>query len=240
MTRHLIYSPTLLSLPAWNSLPAGWCLLHSFPAWHLVAIFLLSPLWNQPFRLHMWNHVSLSSPVWFGIIISSCVHIVTNDRVPFFPRLNKVLLCVHHTVFIPSSAKGRLPCFRCLTSLSWDRHYRWPLYISISSWLDKHLVVERVNQMVDLFAMLEGPSMSLSIVATLIYDTMVCSGMVPLFHACPALVTFSFLLAIFLMRWYLTVLVLICLPWTICLVEYFFLVMLGWFYVPVGYINIFF
>lgn len=188
----------------------------------------------------MWNHVSLSFPVWFGIIISSCGHIVTNDRGPFFPRLNKVLLCVYHMVFIPSSAKEHLPCFRCWTSLSWDGHYRWPLYMPISSWLDKHLVVERVNQMVDLFAMLEGPSMSLSIVATLIYDTTVCSGMVPLFHACPALVTFSFLLAIFLMRWYLTVLVLICIPCTICLVEYFLLVMLGCFYVPVGYINIFF
>lgn len=155
-------------------------------------------------------------------------------KVSFFPRLYKVLLCVYHTVFIPSSAKEHLPCFRCLASLSWDRHYRWPLYMSISSWLDKYLVVEWVNQMVDLFAMLEGPSMSLSIVAALIYAT-TCNGVVPLLHECPALVTFSFLLAIFLMRWYLTVLVLICIPWTICLVEYFILVKLGFCYVPVGY-----
>lgn len=143
----------------------------------------------------MWNHVSF--PLWFDIIISSCGHIVTNDRVPFFLWLNKVLLCVYHTVFIPLSAKERLPGFRCLASLSWDRHYRWPLCISISSWLDKHLVVEWVNQMVDLFAMLEGPSMSLSIVAALIYATTVCSGVVPLLHECPALVTFSFFISHF-------------------------------------------
>lgn len=177
----------------------------------------------------MWIHVSLSFHVWFGIIISSCSHIVANDRVSFFPWLNKVLLHVYHTVFILSSAKEHLPCFLCLAMCCVNRHYRCPLYISISFWLDKHLRVEQVNQMLNLFAVFEGPSMSLSIMAALIYATTVCSGMVPLLHVCPVLVTFSFLIAIFLIRWYLTVLVLICIPWTICLVEYFLLVMLGFF-----------